>query len=149
MRAQREHQGAQELLAWATRDGEPEPASIGAKFVADLRQKISNAEAAMKEVYHYASSDDAADIEREGLKRNPYATGSATLRPMQSQIDLALAPNWDLRDAVFVIDLAAMRRDGLEIPLMMRTTRYNAMPGGEYEMKFPYDIPSKYLRRIR
>jgi hypothetical protein len=39
MRAQREHQGAQELLAWATRDGEPEPASIGAKFVADLRQK--------------------------------------------------------------------------------------------------------------
>jgi hypothetical protein len=100
-------------------------------------------------VYHYASSDDAADIEREGLKRNPYATGSATLRPMQSQIDLALAPNWDLRDAVFAIDLAAMRRDGLEIPLMMRTTRYNAMPGGEYEMQFPCDIPSKYLRRIR
>jgi hypothetical protein len=95
------------------------------------------------------AGNNAPDIERDGLRKDQYATGSATLRPMQSQIDLALSPNRDLRDAIFAIDLAAMRRDGLEIPLMMRTTRYNAMPGGEYEMQFPYDIPSKYLRRIR
>ena len=52
------------------------------------------------------------------------------------------------------IDLNAMRKAGYEIPIPKRvsnvvtdpvTGRVYTMPGGGYEMQFPYDIPSQYV----
>jgi hypothetical protein len=62
---------------------------------------------------------------------------------------LALPPNRALPDAAIRIDLAGLRKAGYEIPTPTRVSstvtgaggRTYSMPGGGYEMQFPYSIP--------
>ena len=68
---------------------------------------------------------------------------------MQVQIDLALAPNYGLRDVRIRIDLDGLRRDGYKIPPITPVGRHYGMPGGGYEMEFPHPIPPKYITVIR
>jgi hypothetical protein len=47
------------------------------------------------------------------------------------------------------IDLDGLRRDGYKIPPITPVGRHFGMPGGGYEMQFPYRIPPKYITVIR
>jgi len=92
---------------------------------------------------------------KEGLWEGSYATPTAGLTPIQAQIELALPPNRGLREVVIEIDVHALRRAGKEIPAVRRVSgvvqkdgRVYTMPGGGYEMQFPYEISPKYLRVI-
>jgi hypothetical protein len=71
------------------------------------------------------------------------------LTPLQAQIDLALPPNYGLRDALIRIDLEGLRSAGYEIPEVTQVGRSFNMPGGGYEMKFSYAIPPEFLKVIR
>jgi hypothetical protein len=84
-----------------------------------------------------------------GLRSGSYATTTGELSPLQAQIDLALPPNRGLPDALFRIDLNGLRNAGYEIPPVTRVGRSFNMPGGEFEMRFPYEIPSEFVTRIR
>jgi hypothetical protein len=84
-----------------------------------------------------------------------FATPTAGLSSLQAQLELALTPN-GLRTAVIQIDLHAMRAAGYEIPavtrvssvVQARTGRIYSMPGGGYQMQFPYEIPPEYLKVV-
>ena len=54
-----------------------------------------------------------------------------------------------LRDVRIRIDLKALERDGYKIPPITRVGRHYKMPGGGYEMEFPYQIKPKYFTVIR
>jgi RHS repeat-associated protein len=97
------------------------------------------------EAFHYTFGRFVSSIENRGLLAGSYVTPSGTLSPMQAQIDLALSPNRGLTDTVLRIDINGLRAAGYEIPPIFSVMRYNGMPGGGYEMKFPYDIPPKYI----
>ena len=68
---------------------------------------------------------------------------------MQAHIDLALPPNRGLPDVRIRIDLAGLHRAGYIIPRITQVARRHGMPGGGYEMQFPYDIPPQYITVIR
>lgn len=76
-------------------------------------------------------------------------TPNGTLSPLQAQIDLALAPNRGLPEALLRVDLAAMRQAGYEIPEVTRVGRSLGMPGGDFQIQFPYRIPFDYITVIR
>jgi hypothetical protein len=99
--------------------------------------------------FHHTFERQISGIERKGLKAGQYATPTENLSPMQAQIDLALAPNYGLRDVRLRIDLEGLRRDGYKIPQITPVGRRYGMPGGGYEMQFPYRIPPKYITVIR
>jgi hypothetical protein len=71
------------------------------------------------------------------------------LSPLQAQIDLALPPNRGLPGAVIRVDLEGLRSAGYEIPEITQVGRSFNMPGGGYEMQFPYPVPSEFLKVIR
>lgn len=68
---------------------------------------------------------------------------------VQAQIDLALAPNRGLRNALLRIDLAGLRQAGYQIPETTRVPRSFGMPGGGFEMQCPYSIPPEFITVIR
>lgn len=68
---------------------------------------------------------------------------------MQAQLDLALAPNRGLPEALLRVDLAGLREAGYQIPEVTQVGRSSGMPGGGFEMQFPYRIPPEYLKVIR
>ncbi len=103
----------------------------------------------LDEAFHYTFSKTVASIEREGLRAGSYVTPTGTLSPLQAQIDLALAPNRGLPEAVLRIDLAGLRQAGYEIPEITQVGRNFGMPGGGFEMQFPYRIPPDYITVIR
>jgi hypothetical protein len=106
--------------------------------------------------YHYTYSEYAASIEKIGLRAGTYATTSGNLSPLQAQLDLALPPNLGLPDAQIEIDLAGLREAGYAIPEETRVSnvvkaadgRVYSLPGGGYEMEFPYPIPPQFVKVV-
>ncbi len=70
------------------------------------------------------------------------------LSPLQAKIELALPGNLP-RNAVIEVDLAGLRNAGYVIPDATRVTAYKGLPGGGYEILFPYAIPPEFLRVIQ
>jgi hypothetical protein len=99
--------------------------------------------------FHYTFGEAAPSIASRGLNAGSYVTPTGNLSPLQAHIDLALPPNRGLPDALIRVDLEALRRDGYEIPAITRVGRSFGMPGGGYEMKFPYEIESRYIKVIK
>jgi hypothetical protein len=83
----------------------------------------------------------------EGLRSGSYAT-PRVLSPLQAKIELALPGNLP-RNAVLEVDLAGLRGAGYEIPNVTRVTSKAGLPGGGYEMQFPYAIPPEFLKVIQ
>ena len=50
---------------------------------------------------------------------------------------------------VLRIGLERLRRAGYEIPRLTRIGRYYNMPGGDFEMQFPYKVPPEYIKVIK
>ena len=108
------------------------------------------------DVFHYTKGEFVDSISTNGLRPGSYATPSGGLSPLQAQIDLALPPNTGLRDAVMRVDVAGLREAGYEIPAITRVTgtvtgpggRVYTMPGGGYEMQFPYAIPPEFIKVV-
>jgi len=101
------------------------------------------------EAFHYTFSRLVASIESVGLRQGSYATTAGDLSPLQAQIDLALRPNRGLPDTILRIDLKGMREAGYDIPQITPVERSFNMPGGGYEMKFPYPIPPQFISVIK
>jgi hypothetical protein len=112
---------------------------------------------ALPEAFHYTSSRYTESIKQEGLIPGSYLTPNGELSPLQAQIELALPPTRDLPDAALSVDLAGMRKAGFEIPPVTRVSnvvrasdgRVYTMPGGGYEMHFPYAIPARFIKVVR
>lgn len=104
--------------------------------------------AAASEAFHYTFGRAVASIEREGLRAGSYATPTGTLSPLQAQIDLALSPT-GLRGALLRVDLAGLREVGYEIPEITQVGRSYGMPGGGFQMRFPYRIPPEFITVVR
>ena len=108
------------------------------------------------EVFHYTRGEFVDSISANGLRPGSYATPNGSLSPLQAQIDLALPPNTGLRDAVLRVDVAGLRQAGYEIPSISRVSntvtgpggRAYTMPGGGYEMQFPYAIPPEFIKVV-
>ncbi len=111
---------------------------------------------AADEVFHYTRGEFVESISSKGLLPGSYATPNGSLSPLQAQIDLALPPNTGLRDAVLRVDVAGLRQAGYEIPSITRVSgtvtgpggRGYTMPGGGYEMQFPYAIPPEFIKVV-
>jgi hypothetical protein len=128
--------------------GEPpprpsEPTKV-ARRVPETKQAPTEPEPA-DNAYHYTRSQVVKSIKRNGLRPGSYATPAGDLSPMQAQIDLALPPNRGLPDSVLRIDLAGMRNAGYDIPPVSQVGRSFNMPGGGYEMQFPYPVPPEFI----
>jgi hypothetical protein len=111
---------------------------------------------AVDDVFHYTKGEFVDSISTNGLRPGSYATPNGGLSPLQARIDLALPPNTGLRDAVMRVDVAGLREAGYEIPAITRVTgtvtgpggRVYTMPGGGYEMQFPYAIPPEFIKVV-
>ena len=111
---------------------------------------------AVNDVFRYTKGEFVDSISTNGLRPGSYATPNGGLSPLQAQIDLALPPNTGLRDAVMRVDVAGLRQSGYEIPAISRVTgtvtgpggRVYTMPGGGYEMQFPYAIPPEFIKVV-
>ena len=108
----------------------------------------------LNEAYHYTSSQWGDAIAREGLRPGTYATPAGDLSGLQAQLELSLNPTRAAPNIQIRINVQALREAGYEIPEVTRvsnvvmdpaTGRVYSMPGGGYEMQFPYKIPAKYL----
>lgn len=121
-------------------------AAAGAIEGAELGSALEDAFTAITTfAYHHTFGDYLSSITSEGLRPGSYATPNGDLTPLQAQIDLALSPNQGLRDAVVTVDLDGLRAAGYEIPQITQVGRDFNMPGGGYEMHFPYQIPPQFL----
>jgi hypothetical protein len=117
----------------------------------------SRAETELSQASSYTFERYAASIEKDGLKKGSWATPAGDLSPLQAQIELALPPNRGLPDLVVRINLAGLREAGYKIPAVTRVSnvvrdaygRVHSMPGGGWEMKFPYPIPPEFLTIVR
>jgi hypothetical protein len=94
----------------------------------------------------YTFSENLSSIRENGIGAPSWATPDGKLSPLQAQIDLALSPNLGLRDAVIRIDIDGLRSAGYEIPEVTHVGREYNMPGGGYEMQFPYPVPPEFLK---
>jgi hypothetical protein len=82
------------------------------------------------------------------------STPTEGLSPLQAQLELALPPNRGLPDRVVEIDLDALAAAGSELPSIDRIEnvvrgsegRVYSMPGGGYEMQFPYPVPPEFTK---
>jgi hypothetical protein len=70
------------------------------------------------------------------------------LSPLQAHLDLALPPN-RAANALFEVDVGAMRRLGIEVPASTPVGRSYNMPGGGLEVPIDRAIPPELLRRVR
>ena len=108
------------------------------------------------DVFHYTKGEFVDSISTNGLRPGSYATPNGGLSPLQAQIVLALPPNTGLRDAVMRVDVAGLRGAGYQIPAITRVTGtvtgpgggVYTMPGGGYEMQFPYAIPPEFIKVV-
>ncbi|MGH9169525.1 MAG: hypothetical protein ACRD0Z_01400 [Acidimicrobiales bacterium] len=99
--------------------------------------------------FHYTTDEAVQSIMETGLNEGTYATPTGDLSPLQAHIDLALNPAGGPRNALIQIDLNDLRNAGYDIPQITRVTGAYGMPGGGWEMQFPYRIPPQYLTVIR
>ena len=97
--------------------------------------------------YHHTATEYVDSILSSGLRKGSYATPTANLSPLQAKIELALPGNTP-RNAVLEIDLDGLRRAGYDIPEVTRVRADFGLPGGGYEMNFPYEIPAEFLRIV-
>lgn len=120
-----------------------------------IPRNVTNATVgATDEVFHYTSREFVESIRANGLRPGSYATPDGRLSPLQAHIELALPPNTGLRDAVIRIDVAGLRQAGYAIPDVTRVSsvvrgasgRVYSMPGGGYELQFPYAIPPEFIK---
>jgi hypothetical protein len=114
-------------------------------------------ESALTQASSYTFERYAASIEKDGLRPGSWATPAGDLSPLQAQVELALPPNRGLPDLVVRINLAGLKEAGYKIPAVTRVTnlvegkdgRLYSMPGGGWEMLFPYPIPPEFLTVVR
>jgi len=114
-----------------------------------LSRLAARGAAGATEAFHYTFSRALASIQSQGLRQGSYATPNGTMSPLQAHIDLALPANRGLPDALVRIDLAGLRKAGYQIPEATRVGRNSGMPGGGFEMQFPYPIPPQFIKVIR
>ena len=133
------------------------PAGPAGQVVDDVATAVDDVAATSADdlAYHHTFSEHVESIATGGMWEGTYATPTAGLSPLQAQVELALTPN-GLRTAVIQIDLQALRTAGYEIPAVTRVSgvvraangRVYTMPGGGYQMQFPYEIPPEYLKVV-
>lgn len=107
----------------------------------------------LDEAFHYTARQWGGVIKREGLRPGSYATPNGTLSGLGAKLELALPPTRSAPDIRIRIDLEGLRKAGYEIPTPTRVSnvvrgpdgRVYTMPGGGYEMQFPYEIPGEFL----
>lgn len=98
--------------------------------------------------FHHTSAEAAESIARTGLRPGGFATPNGGLCPLQAQIDLALPPNRGLPGGLVQVDVERLRRAGFEIPEVTQVGRSYNMPGGRWEMQFPYEVPSEFVKSV-
>jgi hypothetical protein len=107
------------------------------------------------EAFHYTAARWGDVIKKEGLRPGSYGTPTGNLSPLQAKLELALNPTKAAPEIKIRIDLDGLRKAGYEIPKPSRvsstvtdplTGRVYQMPGGGYEMQFPYEIPGEFLQ---
>lgn len=101
------------------------------------------------QAFHHTVDEAVAPIMRTGLRPGSYATPTGNLSPLQAHIELALNPAGGARNAVLQVDLGGLRAAGYEIPPVTRVTSAYGMPGGGWEMRFPYEIPPEFLKVVQ
>ncbi|MEX1025014.1 MAG: RHS repeat-associated core domain-containing protein [Planctomycetota bacterium] len=99
-------------------------------------------------VFHHTFDEVVESIKRTGLRPGSYATPTGGLRPLQAHIELALPPN-GARNAVLSIDVRGLRAAGYKIPEVSRVSGQFGLPGGGYEMQFPYAIPPEFIQVVQ
>lgn len=99
-------------------------------------------------VFHHTFDDAVESIQRTGLRPGSYATPTGGLSPLQAQIELALPPN-GARNAVLSVDVQGLRSAGYQIPEVTRVSGRFGLPGGGYEMQFPYAVPPEFIRVVQ
>lgn len=123
-----------------------EPTPIGeTALAAELAGEGGSAAATVDSAFHYTFRRFLSSIRSHGLRPGSYATTNGRLSPLQAQIDLALPPTRGLTETMIRIDVAGLRRAGYEIPELSQIPRSAAMPGGGFEMQFPYAIPPEFI----
>ena len=98
--------------------------------------------------YHHTADEFIESITKAGLRPGSYATPIGGLSPLQAKIELALPGNLP-RNSILEIDLDGLRNAGYVIPDATRVKSYKGLPGGGYEIKFPYALPPEYIRVIQ
>lgn len=107
----------------------------------------------LDEAYHYTAAKWGDAIKKDGLRPGSYGTPAGDLSPLQAKLELALPPTRAAPEIKIRIDLEGLRKAGYEIPNPTRVGptvpgpdgRIYQMPGGGYEMQFPYEIPGEFL----
>jgi RHS repeat-associated protein len=99
--------------------------------------------------YHHTTPQAVDSIVANGLRPGSYVTPTPGLSPLQAHIELALNPAGGARNSVLQIDLAGLRAAGYRIPTTTRVTGAHGMPGGGYEIHFPYEIPPEFIKVMR
>jgi hypothetical protein len=111
----------------------------------------------LSEAFSYTYKTRLSRITTQGLPENSFATPTGGLSPLQAQLELSLPPDRALPNAVVRIDLAGLRQAGYEIPAPTRVGnvvrgiyggRVYSMPGGGWEMQFPFQIPPEFLKVV-
>jgi hypothetical protein len=100
------------------------------------------------EAFHFTRAQNLSSITENGLRAGSYATPNGELSPLQAQIDLALPPNRGLPSAMVRINVAGLRSAGYDIPEVTQVGRSFNMPGGGWEMQFPYPTPPEFLKVV-
>jgi hypothetical protein len=110
----------------------------------------------LDEAFHYTAAQWGDAIKRQGLRPGSYATPAGDLGSLQAKLELALPPTRSAPNIRIRIDLEGLRKAGYEIPASRRISstvvgpdgRVYQMPGGGWEMQFPYEIPGEFLEII-
>jgi len=98
--------------------------------------------------FHHTADKFIKSIARFGLRPGSYATPTKGLTALQAKIELALPGNLP-RNAILEINLRGLRKAGYRIPDVSRVSAYKGLPGGGYEMQFPYAIPPQFIKVIQ
>lgn len=107
----------------------------------------------LDEAFHYTSSQWADLIKRNGLRPGSYATPNGNLSGLGAKLELALPPTRSAPNVRIRIDIEGLRKAGYEIPTPTRVSnvvrgpdgRVYTMPGGGFEMQFPFEISGQFL----
>ena len=120
----------------------------GCSFLFGIKGATKGLTTGTNEAFHYTFRRAIASIQRQGLRPGAYTTLNGKLSPLQAHIELALPANRGLPDALVRIDLAGMRAAGYQIPEVTKVGRMYRMPGGGFELQFPYPVPPQFITVI-
>jgi RHS repeat-associated protein len=105
----------------------------------------ATAKVVAQEAFHYTFTESVESILRTGLREGAYATIDGNLSPNEASMLLALPTGRGNPTAMLRIDLAGLRGAGYEIPAVTQVAPSFGMPGGGYEMRFPYSVPAQFI----